>query len=243
MPKAIVRVEPSRRTEVATMGLDPSSGVASEALQVPLAPFAMVTTSRLSVFPNLSVPFPSSSRSVYLRPPRDSADSFQPSACPFFNPCAAKDAAMVMIAVGVLENADLSHPQTFKVIPEQELLRRYDELPDVRYPIAVAGIAAIGHYTGGPAVDGDGTLFGFGEILSRVQVFKKFIRQSACRVGICHELRRSSQTCGFSMRCRPTMIARLAEFAGKAKARLSQAIPLAAEVSPPVHMGLHEGFE
>lgn len=31
----------------------------------------------------------------------------------------------------------------FDVTPEQELLRWHDELPDVRYPIAGAGIAAI----------------------------------------------------------------------------------------------------
>jgi hypothetical protein len=68
------------------------------------------------------------------------------------------------------------YPHTFGAIQEEELVRWCDELPDVRYPIAAAGIAAIRRDTDGPR---------WTEIArktidkspDRVQVPRKFIRQ------------------------------------------------------------------
>ena len=86
------------------------------------------------------------------------------------------DAAMVKIGISVLENADLLHPHAFDVIPEDELLRWCNELPDVRYPIAAAGIAAIRQDKDGPHWT-DLALKILEKSPDRVRVLQKFIRQ------------------------------------------------------------------
>jgi hypothetical protein len=108
------------------------------------------------------------------------------------------DATMVKIGISVLENADLLHPHPFDVIPEGELFRWCNELPDVRYPIAASGIAAIRQDMDGPHWT-DIALKILEKSPDRVRVLQKFIRQFSCRVGIYRELRRSRQTCNFSM--------------------------------------------
>src|ERR1700721_3885484 len=90
--------------------------------------------------------------------------------------CAGDDAAMIKIGVRVLENAGLLHPHAFDVIPEEELVSWCDELPDVRYPIAAAGIAALTHGTDGPHWT-DLARRILERAPDRVQVLKKFIRQ------------------------------------------------------------------
>jgi hypothetical protein len=75
-----------------------------------------------------------------------------------------------------LANSELLRPHAFDAIPEEELLRWCDELPNVRYPIVAGGIAAIRRDTDGPQ---------WTEIArrtiekspDRVQVIRNFIRQ------------------------------------------------------------------
>jgi hypothetical protein len=83
---------------------------------------------------------------------------------------------MVKIGVRVLENSDLLHPHAFDGIPEEELLRWCDELPDVRYPIAAAGVAAIGHDTNGSHWTDIARKI-LKKSPDRVHVLKRFIRQ------------------------------------------------------------------
>jgi hypothetical protein len=156
--------------------------------------------------------------------------------------CAGDDAAMVKIGVEVLENADLLHPHTFDVIPEEELVRWCDELPDVRYPIAAAGIAAIRHDTDGPQwTDIARTVLE--KSPDRVQTLRKFIRQFSLPGW---DVSRAAEV-QLNLRLLDEMAAYsdpvLNDFAGKEKARLSQAIAAAREVGPPVHMDMDEGFE
>ena len=156
--------------------------------------------------------------------------------------CGGDDAAKVKIGVRVLETSDLLHPHTFDVIPEEEILTWCDELPDVRYPIAAAGIAAIRHDTDGPHWTDIARRI-LGKSPDRVQVLRKFIRQfslpgwDASRAAeVQSKLRLLDEMAAYSD-------TGLAEFAVKEKARLSQAITAAREVSPPVYMDLDEGFE
>ena len=105
---------------------------------------------------------------------------------------------MVKIGISVLENANLLHPHAFDAIPEEEeeLLRWCND--DVRYPIAAAGLAAIRQdknaHTGT-----DIALKILEKSPNRVRVQKKSSGNSACRVGIYLELRRSRQICNSSM--------------------------------------------
>ncbi|MGO8910191.1 MAG: hypothetical protein ACLQDM_12855 [Bradyrhizobium sp.] len=156
--------------------------------------------------------------------------------------CAGDDAAMVKIGVRVLENADLLHPHSFDVIPEEELLRWCDELPDVRYPIAAAGIAAIRHDTDGPHW-ADIARKILEKSRDRVQVLKKFIRQFSLPGW---DMSRAAEVQS-NLRLLDDMAAysdpALVEFAGEEKARLSQVITAVREVSPPVFDMDPEGFE
>ena len=152
------------------------------------------------------------------------------------------DAAMVEIGVRVLKNSDLLHPHAFDVISEEQLLRWCDELPDARYPIAAAGVAAIGRDTDGPHWTDIARRI-LEKSPDRVEVLRKFMRQfslpgwDASRAAeVQSNLRLLDEMAAYSD---PV----LDDFAGKEKARLSQAIAAAREVGPPVHMDRDEGFE
>jgi hypothetical protein len=152
------------------------------------------------------------------------------------------DSAMAEIGVRVLANSELLHPHAFDAIPEEELLRWCDELPDVRYPIAAAGIAAIRH-------DADGSHWTdiarriLEKSPDRVQVLRKFIRQF--RLPGWDAPRTAEVQSDLQLLDEVSTYAdlELEEFAGKEKARLLQAIAAAREVGPPVHMDRDEGFE
>jgi hypothetical protein len=150
------------------------------------------------------------------------------------------DAAMVKIGVRVLENSDLLHPHAFDGIPEEELLRWCDELPDVRYPIAAVGIAAIGHDTNGPHWTDIARRI-LKKSPDRVQVLKRFIRQfslpgwdTSRAAEVQSNLRLFDEMAAYSD---PGLV----EFASNEKTRLSQAIAAARAVRPPVYMDPGEG--
>jgi hypothetical protein len=152
------------------------------------------------------------------------------------------DAAMVKIGVRVLENSDLLNPHTFGVIPEEELIRWCDELPDVRYPIAAGGIAAIRRDTDGPQWT-DIARRTIEKSPDRVQVLRKFIRQFRLPAWDAPP----SENAQSDLRLLDDMATHtdpeVAEFAKNEKARLLQTIAASKEISPPYHMGLDEGFE
>jgi len=150
------------------------------------------------------------------------------------------DAAMVKIGISVLENADLLHPHAFDVIPEEELLRWCNELPDVRYPIAAAGIAAIRQDKDGPHWT-DLALKILEKSPDRVRVLQKFIRQFSLPgwdLSRAAEVQANLQLLDdFVGHPDPT----LADFAKSEKSRLSQAIAEARKVRPPIYMERDEG--
>jgi len=152
------------------------------------------------------------------------------------------DAAIVKTGVRVLENADLLHPHAFDAIPEVELLRWCDEAPDVRYPIAAAGVAAVRHETDGPHWS-DIACRILTKSADRVEVLKEFIRQFSLPVW---DTSRAAEVQS-NLRLLDEMAAysdpALVEFADREKDRLSQAIVAAREIRPPVHMDLDGGFE
>jgi hypothetical protein len=124
----------------------------------------------------------------------------------------------------------------------QELVRWCDELPDVRYPIAAAGIAAIRHDTDGPHWT-DIARRVLEQPPDRVQALRTFIRQFSLpgwdvsrAAEVQSNLRLLDEMAAYSD---PGLV----EFAGKEKARLSQAIAAARQVRPPVHVDPDEGFE
>ena len=145
------------------------------------------------------------------------------------------DAAMVKIGISVLQNADLLHPHAFDVIPEEDLLRWCDELPDARYPIAAAGIAAIRQDKDGPHW-ADIALKILEKSPDRVRVLQKFIRQFSLPgwdLSRAAEVQTNSQLLDdFAGHPDPT----LADFAKSEKSRLSQAIAEARKVRPPIYM-------
>ncbi len=152
------------------------------------------------------------------------------------------DAAVAEIGVRILANSELLHPHAFDVIPEEELLRWCDELPDVRYPIAAAGVAAIRHDTDGPHW-ADIARRILERSPDRIEVLRKFIRQfrlpgwdAPQTAEVQSDMRLLDEMAAYSD---PGLV----EFAGNEKARLSQAIAAAREVGPPVYMGREEGFE
>jgi hypothetical protein len=152
------------------------------------------------------------------------------------------DAAMVEIGVGVLENSSMLHPHAFDAILEEELLHWCDELPDVRYPIAAAGIAAIRRGSDGPHWT-DIACRVLERSPDRIHVLRKFISQfqlpgrdilQAAEVE--SDLRLLDEMPEYSD---PGLL----DFAVREKRRLSQAIAAAREMRLPVHMGLDESFE
>lgn len=156
--------------------------------------------------------------------------------------CGGDDAATVKISVKIFEEFELLHPHLLDAIPEDELLAWCDKLPDVRYPIAAAAIATIRHDADGPHWSDIARRI-LAKSPDRVQVLRKFIRQfslpgwDASRAAeVQSKLQLLDEMAAYSD-------TRLAEFAAKEKARLSQAITAASEVSPPVYMDLVEGFE
>lgn len=156
--------------------------------------------------------------------------------------CGGDDAAKVKIGVRVLENSDLLHPHSFDVIPEEEILPWCDELPDVRYPIAAAGIVAIRRDTDGPHWTDIARRI-LEKSPDRVQVLRKFICQFSLPGW---DMSRAVEVQA-NLRLLDEMVVYsdpgLEEFAGREKARLSQAISAAREVSPQVYIGPDEGFE
>ncbi len=152
------------------------------------------------------------------------------------------DEEMVKIGINVLENADILHPHAFDVIPEEELLGWCDELPDIRYPIAAAGIAAIRQDKDGPHWTNI-ALRVLEKSPDRVRVLQRFIRQFSLPVW---EVSRAAEVQS-NLRLLDEMVSysdpELAEFAVKEKTRLSQAITEAKEVSPQVFNMDGEGFE
>lgn len=152
------------------------------------------------------------------------------------------DEAIVKIGVKLLEYSDLLHPHAFDVIPEGELLRWCDELPDTRYPIAASGIAAIWHDAESPHWTDIARRI-LEKSPDRVQVLRKFIPQFSLpgwdvsrAEEVQSNLRLLDEMVGYSD---PV----LEEFAAKEKARLLQAIAAVREASPPVYMDRDEGFE
>ena len=147
---------------------------------------------------------------------------------------------MVKIGISVLENADLLHPHAFDVIPEEEILRWCNELPDVRYPIAAAGITAIRQDKDGPHWT-DLALKILEKSPDRVRVLQKFIRQFSLPgwdLSRAAEVQANLQLLDdFAGHPDPT----LADFAKSEKSRLSQAIAEARKVRPPIYMERDEG--
>jgi hypothetical protein len=127
----------------------------------------------------------------------------------------------------------------FDVIPEQELLRWRDELPDV-YPIAAAGIAAIRQVKDRPHWT-DIALKFLDKSPDRVRVLQKFIRQFSLPgwdLSRAAEVQANLQLLDdFAGNPDPT----LADFAKSEKSRLSQAIADARKVRPPIYMERDEG--
>jgi hypothetical protein len=152
------------------------------------------------------------------------------------------DAAMVKIGISLLENADLLRPHAFDVIPQEELLRWCDERPDVRYPIAAAGIAAIRQDKDGPHWT-DIALRILEKSPDRIRVLQKFIRQFSLPGW---DMSRATEVQS-SLRLLDEMVVysdpELAEFAVKERARLSQAIDAAREMKPPFQMESEASFE
>jgi hypothetical protein len=141
-----------------------------------------------------------------------------------------------------LESSDLLHPHTFDVIPEEDLLRWCDELPDVRYPIAAEGIAAIRRDTDGPQ---------WTEIArrtiekspDRVQVLRKFIRQFHLPAWDAPPSENTQSDLRLLDDLATHADPEVAEFAKHEKVRLLQAIAASTEISPRFHMRMDEGFE
>jgi hypothetical protein len=150
------------------------------------------------------------------------------------------DATMAKIGISVLENADLLHPHAFDVIPEGELLRWCNELPDVRYPIAASGIAAIRQDKDGPHWT-DIALKILEKSPDRVRVLQKFIRQFSLPgwdLSRAAEVQANLQLLDdFAGHADP----KLADFAKSEKSRLSRAIAEARKVRPPLYMERDEG--
>lgn len=152
------------------------------------------------------------------------------------------DAAIAEIGVRVLANSELLRPHAFDVIPEDELVRWCDELPDVRYPIAAAGIAAIRPDTEGPQ---------WTEIArrtiekspDRVQVIRKFIRQFRLPAGDAQP----SESAKSDLRLLDDLFTHadpeVATFAKNEKARILLAIAASREIKPPFYMEPDESFE
>jgi hypothetical protein len=152
------------------------------------------------------------------------------------------DAKMTKIGVSVLENAQILHPHAFDMITEETLLRWCDELPDVRYPVAAAGIAAIRQDEDGPHWTGIALKI-LEKSPDRVRILQEFIRQFSMPYW---DVSRAEEVQS-NLRLLDEMAAysdpRFTEFAAKEKARLSKAITAAKQIGPPVYRDLNEGFE
>ncbi len=156
--------------------------------------------------------------------------------------CGGEDAEMVKIGFRVLKNTQLSRPNAFDVIPEQELLRWCDESPKLRYPIAAAGIAAIrrdaegSHWT-------DIALRVLENSPDRIDVLENFIRQF--NLPIWDERRTPEAKSDLRLLDDLAMHVdtALVEFAKNEKARILDAIGKAKSVRIPAHMDFDEGFE
>jgi hypothetical protein len=150
------------------------------------------------------------------------------------------DAAMVKIGISVLGNAGLLHPHAFDVIPEEELLRWCDELPEVRYTIAADGIAAIRQSQDAPHWT-DIALKILEKSPNRVRVLQRFIRQFSLPgwdLSRAAEVQANLQLLD-EFAGHPDLT--LADFAKSEKSRLSQAIAEARKVRPPIYMEGDEG--
>ena len=156
--------------------------------------------------------------------------------------CGGNDDAMVTIGARVLENADLMRPHAFDVIPAEELLHWCDELPNVRYPIVAAGIAAIRYDTDGPHWTEIAHKI-LGRSPDRIQVLRKFIRQFSLPGWDASRAKEADSNLRLLDELASHSDPELTEFASNEKARLSQAIALGREVRPQVHMDLDERFE
>lgn len=152
------------------------------------------------------------------------------------------DAAVAEIGVRVLANSELLRPHAFDAIPEEELLRWCDELPDVRYPIVAGGIAAIRRDTDGPhwteiarkTID---------KSPDRVQVLRKFIRQFHLPAWDAPPAESGQSDLRLLDDLATHADPEVAEFAKNEKARLLQAIAASKETRPPVYMEPDERFE
>jgi len=152
------------------------------------------------------------------------------------------DAATAEIGVRILANSELLRPHAFDAIPEEELLRWCDELPDVRYPILAGGIAAIRRDTDGPQ---------WTEIArrtiekspDRVQVLRKFIRQFHLPAWDAPPSENTQSDLRLLDDLATHADPEVAEFAKHEKVRLLQAIAASKEISPPFHMRMDESFE
>ncbi|MBI3476657.1 MAG: hypothetical protein HY010_13070 [Acidobacteria bacterium] len=156
--------------------------------------------------------------------------------------CGGDDAAMARVGIGILESSDLLRPHAFDVIPVEALLRWCDELPEVRYPIAAAGISAIKQDKDGPHWT-DIALKILEKSPDRPRVLQKFIRQfslpgwdSSKAAEVQSNLRLLDEMAKYSD-------PRLEEFASQEKARLSQATAAVKEAIPPVYLDQYESFE
>jgi hypothetical protein len=156
--------------------------------------------------------------------------------------CGDGDAKLVRTGVRILESSDLLHPHTFGVIPEEELVRWCDELPDLRYPIAAAGIAAIRRDTDGPHWTEIARKI-IDKSPDRVQVLRKFIRQFRLPGWDAPPSESGQSDLRLLDDLATHAYPEVAEFAKNEKARLLQAIAASKEIRPPVYMQPDERFE
>ncbi|HEY6764671.1 MAG TPA: hypothetical protein VI386_07860 [Candidatus Sulfotelmatobacter sp.] len=156
--------------------------------------------------------------------------------------CGDGDAKLVRTGVRILESSDLLHPQTFGVIPEEELVRWCDELPDVRYPIAAAGITAIRRDTDGPQWT-EIARSTIDKSPDRVQVLRKFIRQFRLPAWDAPPAENAPSDLRLLDDLATHSDPELAAFAKNEKARLRQAIAALKGIGPTVHMEPDERFE
>ncbi len=152
------------------------------------------------------------------------------------------DAAMAGIGLKVLEYARLLHPHAFDGISEEKLLRWCGELPDVRYPIAAAGISAITHDKDGPHWTDIARKI-LEKSPDRVQVLRKFIQQFSLPGSDASQAAEVQSNLRLLDEMAVYADPGLVEFAGKEKTRLLQVIAAANAVMPPVNMALDESFE
>ena len=156
--------------------------------------------------------------------------------------CGDGNAELVRTGVRILETSDLLRPHSFGVIPEEELLRWCDELPDVRFPIAAGAISAIRRDTDGPQWTEIGRRT-IEKSPDRVQVLRKFIEQFHLPAWDAPPSENASSDLRLLDDLATHEDPEVAEFVKTEKARLLRAIAGLKEIRPPVHRVLDVGFE